>query len=834
MTNLNNTEQNEKFINEPSKPKNNKKKKNKTNTDNSQLAQSKSNNQIKPKKNSNIAMLAKQLKEQKERDEAFQIELERISKEEEAEEQRLYELEQAQQAIKLEQKKHSKKDKLDDENHKIQQRKNALIKLGVNPVNLSNITTTKNKFHNKKQPIITTPIKKSKSLINNQIIHNENENKHVDDWEHEYTEDIIDDTVNKIVDDIKINNDYIDVIEDVEDVEDVEDETNGNVEVKMKAPICCILGNVDVGKTTFIDRVGSTKVQQNEAGGITQTINTVLIPFKKNVFNIPGVILIDTPGHDSFYNLRTFGVSLCNFVILMIDIMDGVKEQTIKSIQLIKSNKIPYIVVLNKLDRINMWNSDYKLTVNKNLKKQKPESMGHFEDLVSNVITQFAENGLNVALHFRNNNPATYASIFPVSAHTREGINELFAGLMNLVTKYIKKDIIWSDNFEAITTDTTLEKGFGKCTNILLYNGMINKKDHIVMTTLNGPVTKQISKLGLIDDGRFRVVDEAYATGTIKIAMKGDDVDKPLIGSPIYQLSHKLDKSEYTAKISEYNNNINQYLKSKEEELSKNTSNHGVLVCASSFGGLTAITEYLESKNIPYIDAKIGIVKTQDIHKILNFNKTTEDKVYNIIICFNTIMDIRATQEIKKYPQIEVISNDIIYRIFENIDKTIETKLKELQSEYEKTISHPVILELLNDHIYRRKNPIIVGIEVLDGTLKVGTVIQCLKKNINKYQTSEDIVIIGTINNIQNPEGKDVDEVKTGNRATIQIINDEDSKLVGRDFGPASKEEIITTHLWSVITEDSYYLMKKHFYDNMNIQWKNAFHKLSVIYRFES
>lgn len=774
----------------------------------------KKQNKTKPKKTAIGAMLAKQLAEKQRKQEELERKLQEEEQRqlEEEEKARIKHLEEMKQK-KAEEKLQKKQIKAQVEKQKVD-RNETLSRYGIN---INQLPKQVIRPHNKRRK----PKQKNQQLTEETIKVDDNV---CDDWENDF------DTNNNIetLDEVEPSND----IETSDDIETSNDEVD--VKERMKAPICCILGNVDVGKTTFIDRIGSTKVQQNEAGGITQTLSTVLIPFKENPFKIPGVILIDTPGHDSFYNLRSFGASLCNLVILMIDILEGVKEQTIKSIELIKSSKIPYFIVANKLDRINMWESNHKIPVSKNLAKQKPEAMAHFEDLMSNIILQFAENGLNTELSFRNSDPRKYASIFPVSAHTKEGINEMFKGQMDLITKYLRKDIIWNDNFKGIATDTTMEKGFGRCTNILLYDGKVSKKDSVVLTTLNGPVAKQISKLGIVEDGKFKAVDEAYATRTVKFAVKGDESIKPIVGSPIYYLPHTLSKTEYNMHLDMYSKNVIEYIKSKEDELNKCMSTTGVLVCSSTFGGLTAITEYLKNKNVPFIDAKIGIVKTQDIHRILNFNKTLEDQVYNIIVCFNANLDARASVEVEKCKNISVIGDDIIYRVFEKLDETIKQNNIKLLEEYEKSISHPVIMKLMDDSIYRRKKPIVVGVEILDGILKKGTIIQCLKKTVNKYNSSEDLVLVGTITNIQNTEEKKIDEATVGDIVTIEIVNNDDPKLVGRDFGPHDKNDICTTFFWSKMTEESYYMMKQHFYEDAKPQWKSAFHELSSIYGFEN
>uniref|UniRef100_T1KTN5 Tr-type G domain-containing protein n=1 Tax=Tetranychus urticae TaxID=32264 RepID=T1KTN5_TETUR len=215
----------------------------------------------------------------------------------------------------------------------------------------------------------------------------------------------------------------------------------------LRSPVICVLGHVDTGKTKILDYIRKTHVQDNEAGGITQQIGATFVPpsaihdqckIVKDVteLKLPGLLIIDTPGHESFTNLRSRGSSLCDIAILVVDIMHGLEAQTIESINLLKSRKTPFIIALNKIDRLYGWKSNPRKDVEELIKSQASHTRAEFEQRATkDVILAMNENELNAALYYNNPDPKTYVSMVPTSAHSGDGMGNL----INLIVFYCQE-----------------------------------------------------------------------------------------------------------------------------------------------------------------------------------------------------------------------------------------------------------------------------------------------------------------------------------------------------------------------------------------------------------
>lgn len=330
---------------------------------------------------------------------------------------------------------------------------------------------------------------------------------------------------------------------------------------ELRAGVVCVLGHVDTGKTKILDKLRRTHVQDSEAGGITQQIGATNVPIDaikeqtKHVkaavgfeHRLPGLLIIDTPGHESFSNLRNRGSSLCDIAILVVDIMHGLEPQTIESIQLLKKKKCPFIVALNKIDRLYDWKVLARRDVRDVIKEQQTNTQLEFQQRTKDVILQFAEQGLNTALFYENTDPKTYISLVPTSAITGEGMGNLLFMITDFCQNNLAKRLMYSEELQATVLEVKAIPGLGTTIDAILINGKLREGQTMILAGTDGPITTQIRSLLMPQPMKELRVKNAYveykevkAAQGVKIAAK--DLEKAIAGINLL-IAHKPDEVE--------------------------------------------------------------------------------------------------------------------------------------------------------------------------------------------------------------------------------------------------------------------------------------------------
>ncbi|MFQ5819016.1 MAG: translation initiation factor IF-2 [Candidatus Heimdallarchaeota archaeon] len=535
--------------------------------------------------------------------------------------------------------------------------------------------------------------------------------------------------------------------------------------MSIRSPIATILGHVDTGKTLLLDRIRGTAVQAREAGGITQHVGASFFPRETleeicgdllKTFNftlsIPGLLIIDTPGHESFFNLRRRGASVADIAILVVDVLSGFQPQTYESLALLKARKTPFLVAANKIDRIPGWNPAKTHTSSFLTIKDSQDSFvtQDLDKRIYEIMGELSREGISSERFDRVNDYTKNVGIVPTSAKTGEGIPDLLLVLSALTQQYMMEKLEVSKGAgQGVVLEVKEEVGIGKTIDVILFDGVLKKNDTIVVGGLDQPVVSKIRALlqpKALDEirdpkERFLPVTEVAAAAGVRIVAQG--LEGTAAGSPLY-VSNTMDEIEH------YKEEILQEL----EQIKIETDDLGIIVKADTLGSLEALLNLLRQKNIPIRFANVGDVARRDV--IQAEITGVEDPLLGVVLAFN-VGFLPDARELIDSAQIPFFENNIIYRLLEEYDGwQTEQRAKRREEAFEELVK-PAKITLLPDYIFRKSDPAVVGIEVMTGTLR---------PRVNLVRT--DNKRVGLILQIQS-EGKTVAEAKEGDQVAISI-----------------------------------------------------------------
>ncbi|MFP3201798.1 MAG: translation initiation factor IF-2 [Sulfolobus sp.] len=576
---------------------------------------------------------------------------------------------------------------------------------------------------------------------------------------------------------------------------------------KLRQPIVVVLGHVDHGKTTLLDKIRGTAVVKKEPGEMTQEVGASFVPTSvieklseplKKLFpiklEIPGLLFIDTPGHELFSNLRKRGGSVADIAILVVDITEGFQKQTVESIEILKSRKVPFLVAANKIDKISGWKAQQTYSFLESIKYQKQEVLAYLDSLVYNLVGQLAEQGFNSERFDRIKDFTRTVAIVPVSAKTGEGIAELLALLAGLTQNYMKNKLRFAEGpAKGVVLEVKELPGLGHTIDVIIYDGILKKNDTIVLGGLNGVIITKVRsilvpkplqdiKLAKTD---LMPIDEVYAAAGVKIY--APNLEDALAGSPIF--------------VAENENQIEEYKKIIQEEISSvkyyNANIAGIVVKADSLGSLEAIVNALQQKKIPIRLADIGPITKRDITEAeLTLQ---EAKEYGIIAAFR----VKPLPGIEIPSKIKLIYDEIIYQLIDNIEKYINEVRESEKRRTLESLVLPAKIKILPGYVFRRSDPAIVGIEVVGGILKSKSPL--IKKDGKR---------VGEVLQIQDNK-KSIDKATKGMEVAISIKG---NVMVGRQIDegdilytdvPKEDLEILVQKYKDIITDDMREVIKE-------------------------
>ncbi len=564
--------------------------------------------------------------------------------------------------------------------------------------------------------------------------------------------------------------------------------------VWMRQPIIVVLGHVDHGKTTLLDKIRGTAVAKKEPGEITQHIGASIVPasvlekisaplrkfFPKLRIEIPGLLFIDTPGHELFTSLRRRGGSVADIAILVVDVMEGVMPQTIEALILLRDRGVPFIVAANKIDKIPGWISTPDAPFLETMRKQSQKTLDELEKRLYMIIAKLYEFGYQAERFDRVRDFKTTIPVVPISARTGEGVSELLALIAGLAQQFMKKKLITSEEpAKGVVLEVKEEPGLGVTLDTIIYDGVIRRNDMFIVASRSGYILTHVRGLLLprplqdmrMHEGRFLSVEEVVAASGVKIVAPG--LEEAVAGSSLYVIP----KSE----------DVENYVKLIREEVSQavfRVESDGVVVKADTLGSLEAIVTALKRESIPIRLADVGNVSKNDVIEAIVVKKSKPE--YGIILAFN-VKVLEEARELAEKERIPIFLDNIIYRLLENALKWAkEYKLVEKMKILESLV-RPAKIKIIPGYVFRRSDPAIVGVEVLEGTIKPGYPLM-----------RSDGVSIGNIMQIRDRDNV-LREARKGQRVAISIKG---KVLIGRhvDEGDVLYTEIPREHVTQWLT----------------------------------
>ncbi len=530
---------------------------------------------------------------------------------------------------------------------------------------------------------------------------------------------------------------------------------------KIRQPIITVCGHVDHGKTSILDCLRQSCVQEGEAGGITQKISFTSYPIDKLKTacpliessgiktNIPGFLFIDTPGHAAFTNLRKRGGGLADMAILVIDINEGIKPQTAEVIQILKHNKTPFVIALNKIDNLSGWrmpqNSSIEGTpsgangsLKENIESQPQNIKQIFDEKYMTLIGSLNSHGFDADLYYNIDDFTKKIAMVPCSASTKQGIQELIMVICGLSQKYLSNKLKIGKDAKGIILEIKKQKSINYA-EAILYDGELSKTDEIAIANFDGKPT--ITKIRILEEieplcPRFKPQDKVQASTGLRMQfVEKQDI---LPGMP-FEI---------------FKNNKEELTKKFKQEISENikTQKKGIIAKADSLGSIEALLVLLKQENIPVVKAGIGNINKTDIISAKANLKINE--LDAAIIGFNVGIDEEA-KEAKA--NIKILTDDVVYKLIENISEFRIEKAKEIEKKRLMELTTICKLKILHQYVFRNTKPAIFGVKVESGKIISGL-------NL----TNEKNEKVGRVKNIQS-ENKSVNEATENMEIAISI-----------------------------------------------------------------
>jgi translation initiation factor 5B len=541
--------------------------------------------------------------------------------------------------------------------------------------------------------------------------------------------------------------------------------------VPIRQPIVCVLGHVDSGKTSLLDELRKTNVQVREAGGMTQHIGASFFPVEtlkqligpymatfKTGIEIPGLLIVDTPGHEAFTNLRRRGGSVADIAILVVNALRGFEAQTFECIEILKAKKTPFIVAVNQIDRVPGWKMHDHTPFLQSFAKQSSFVQEELNNSLYRVMGEFSRLQFKTDRFDHIKDFTQNIALVPTSAKTGEGLAELVMVLVGLTQQFLKKRLQTTDGpAKGSILEVKEEPGLGMTLNAIVYDGTLHRDDLVVVGGRNGPIAARVRTLLVpkpLDEMRdprdkFTSVDCVYASAGVKIV--APDLGDALAGAPLLVVPTEEEVPKYCKLITE---EIGRIRITKEID--------GVIAKADTLGSLEAMAEILKANNVQVRSADVGDISKRDVIEASVVKQ--HDPLVGAILAFG-VKTLPDAEEEAEANGVKIFRDPIIYNLIDNYLKWVKDKRENKREEEFNALVKPGKLMVLPDCIFRRAKPLVVGVEIQGGRVKPKV----------QLMRAEDLSDLGEIQQVQD-EGKAIGEAKAGRQVAISM----DKPIAGR------------------------------------------------------
>jgi len=525
---------------------------------------------------------------------------------------------------------------------------------------------------------------------------------------------------------------------------------------KIRQPIVTVCGHVDHGKTSILDCLRDSCIQAGECGGITQKISFTSYPMSQmkaacpliersgTKVNIPGFLLIDTPGHAAFTNLRKRGGSLADLAILVVDINEGIKPQTAEVIQILKLHKTPFLIALNKIDNISGWRTNIDKPLKESVEGQSMNVRQVFDERYMTLIGSLNSFGFDSDLYYNISDFTKKIALVPCSARTHEGIPELIMMLCGLSQKYLTDKLKIGKDPKGVLLEVKKEKS-NNYIEAILYDGELKKTDEIAIANFNTEKPPIITKIRILEEIEplcIKFKPKESVTASTGIRMQLIEKDEVLPGMPFEIYKNNLEELK-----ERFNKEISDKIKTKH---------NGIIAKADSLGSIEALLFLLENQNIPVLKVGIGNINKSDV--IAAKANIEINELDAIIVGFNIGIDEDAQELIKDQgKKIKVITDEVVYKLIEDLIEWRTQKQKDIEKKRLMELASICKVKILHQYVFRNTSPAIFGVKIEAGKLKQ-----------QMHLIDENGEKVGKIKNIES-ERKSVPEAGEGMEVAVSM-----------------------------------------------------------------